>query len=65
MTPVVIMPMTMLPVGPGDSSSGRSYRRTTPPANGSPDDRAGCGASRRLCDSVSRKHRCRKAKQEQ
>jgi len=54
----------MPPAGPGDSSSGRAYCCATPAANCSADDRAGYGASRRLCNSVSRKHRCRKNKQE-
>jgi hypothetical protein len=57
--------MAMLTAGSGGSSSGRTYGCATPAANGSADDRARHGASPYLCDSVSGKHGCRKAKQQQ
>jgi hypothetical protein len=51
--------------GSGDSSSGSTYCGATPATNGSANNCAGRGAAPGLCNSLSRKHRCRKAKQEQ
>jgi hypothetical protein len=55
----------MVSTGPGNSSSGRTYRRATSAANGTADNRAGDGAPPGLCKSVGQRHRCRKTKQEQ
>jgi hypothetical protein len=55
----------MSAVGSGDRSSGCTYRCTTPAANGSSNDGARRGASRRLRNGFCRKHRRRQAKQEQ
>jgi hypothetical protein len=55
----------MLPAGPGDGSSGRTYCCATPATNRATNDRARHGASRWLCNGVIRKHCCRKTKQEQ
>jgi hypothetical protein len=56
MPPVIIVPVTMLPAGPGNSSSGRAYCCATPAASRSADDRAGYGASRRVDPRADRGH---------
>jgi hypothetical protein len=57
--------MAMLPAGPGNSSSGRTYCCATPAANRTADNRAGHSASPGLCKSVSQRRCRRKTKQEQ
>jgi hypothetical protein len=55
----------MMPAGPGNSSSGRTYCCPTPAANRSADNRAGHSASPGLCKRVSQRRCRRKTKQEQ
>jgi hypothetical protein len=63
MPPVIIV--QVMSMGPGNSSSGRTYRRAATAANGTADNCAGDCASAGLCPSVSQRHRGRKTEQEQ